>query len=88
MERVTAARRIQEWLRLLLYVHDHANELRQGPDLHFLHHSGAMNFDSALTDFQVASYDPIGFALNDKLQDLFFPWCQFFDTFFNLLSLK
>ena len=88
MERFVAARRVQEWPKLLLYLHDHANELRQGPDLHFFHHAGAMNFDSALTDIQVTRYDLIGFALDDKVQDLFFPWGQFFDPFFNFLSLE
>ena len=72
--------------RLLLNLHNHAYELRQGSDLHFFHHPGAMNFDSALTDIEVARDDLVGFALNDQLQDLFFPWCQFFDSFFNLLA--
>ncbi len=77
-----------ERLRLLLYLHNHAYELRQGPDLHFLHHAGAMYFDSALTDIEVARDDLVGFPLNDQLQDLFFPWCQFFDAFFNFLSFE
>ena len=75
-------------LRLLPYLHNHAYELRQGSDLHFFHHPGAMNFDSALTDIEVARDDLVGFPLNDQLQDLFFPWCQFFNPFLNFLSLE
>ena len=77
-----------ERLRLLLYLHDHAYELRQGSDLHFFHHPGTMNFDSALTDIEVTRYDFIGFALNNKLHDLFFAWRQFFNPFFNFPSFE
>ena len=62
--------------------------MSQGPNLHFFHYSGAMNFDGALTNVQIASNDLIGFALNDQLQDLFFTWCQFFDPSFNLISFE
>ena len=74
--------------KLLLYLHDHANELRQGPGLHFLHHPGAVNFDCALTDVQVSRYDFIGFALDDKLHDLLFSRRQFFDPFLDFLLFE
>lgn len=55
-------------LRLLPYLHNHTNELCQGPDLHFFHHAGAMDFNSALTDSQVTRDDLVGFPLNDQLK--------------------
>ena len=47
-----------------------------------------MNFDRTLTDIQIACYDFIGFALNNKLHDLFFAWRQFFNPFFNFPSFE
>ena len=47
-----------------------------------------MNFDSTLTDTQVARYDFVGFALDNKLHDLFLAWRQFLDPPFYFFSFE